>query len=125
MKWFAAHTTDSSSNSFVLYFISASLGSGWRRLWGTIPLGIVVLIPLQVPCGLRHISDVFYDVCRNVFFSVIFEISAFILSKAVVCVSSQRILLFVMFSFFRRGLMGLSKLAKLGINLMSWCIESP
>ena len=57
------------------------------------------------------------------FFSVIFAISAFILSKAVVCESSQRILLFVMFSFFNRGLIGLSTLARLGINFMSWCIE--
>ena len=59
----------------------------------------------------------------EVFFSVILEISAFILSKAVVCISSQRILLFVMFSFLSRGLMGLSRLARMGINFMNWCIE--
>ena len=35
----------------------------------------------------------------------------------------QRILLFVMFSFLSRGLMGLSRLARLGISFMSWCIE--
>ena len=59
----------------------------------------------------------------EVFFSVILEISAFILSKAVVWISSQRILLFVMFSFFSTGLIGLSRLARLGMNFMSWCIE--
>ena len=57
------------------------------------------------------------------FFSVILKISAFILSKAVVWTSSQRILLFVMFSFFSRGLMGLRRLARLGMIFMSWCIE--
>ena len=57
------------------------------------------------------------------FFSVIFDISAFILSRAVVCESSQRILLFVMFSIFNRGLIGFSRLARLGVNFMSCCIE--
>ena len=57
------------------------------------------------------------------FFSVIFEITAFILSRAVVCASTQRILLFVMFSFFNRCLIGSSKLARFGVIFMSCCIE--
>ena len=56
------------------------------------------------------------------FFSVTFDISAFILSKAVVYESSQRILLFIIFSFFKWGLIGFSRLARLGKKFMSWCI---
>ena len=69
-----------------------------------------------------HLSRVFRCLSKC-FFSLILEISAFILSKAVVWISSQRILLFVMFYFFSRGLIGLSRLARLGMNFMSWCIE--
>ena len=69
-----------------------------------------------------HFMRVFHCLSKS-FLSVIFDISAFILSKAVVSESSQRILLFVMFSFFKRGLIGLSRLARLGINFMSWCIQ--
>ena len=45
------------------------------------------------------------------------------MARAVVCESTQRILLFVTFSFFSRGLIGLSKLARLGMNCMSGCTE--
>ena len=57
------------------------------------------------------------------FFSVIFDISAFNLSRAVVCEFSQRILLLFMFSFFSRGLIGFSRLARFGMNFMSCCME--
>ena len=39
------------------------------------------------------------------------------------CAFTQRILLFIMFSFFNSGLIVSSKLARFGINFISWCIE--
>ena len=78
-----AHTTESSSSSFLLYFISASFKINWRMLLGTTLLGIVVLGQPRGLCGLRHISGVNFALCRY-FFPVFFDISALTFSSAVV-----------------------------------------
>ena len=60
----------------------------------------------------------------EMFFLVIFEISAFILSRAFVCVFCHCFMLLYVFSFLSNSSMGSSRFAKLGMNFLS-CWTDP
>ena len=115
----------------MLYFSSASFRNRLAYAIGNHPSGYCCSRTAPRPGWLAsHFRREFC--CQNVFFSVIFDISFIFSSVRVLLCECSRVLLCesvaIVFCcslcfFLNNGLIGSSKLARLGINFMSWCIE--
>ena len=107
------------SSSLVLYFCSAEFKNRLAYEIGKQTLesycSSVAPRPLWLP---SHFTPVRFSLSKS-FCSVISSIWFLMLFSASVCYSDHCILLFMMFSFFSRDLIGSSRLARLGMNFIS------
>ena len=115
-----AHTTVKSSSSLMLYFCSAVFKKRLAYAMGNHPFWTDCSSVAPRPLWLAsHFTLVGFSLSKCLC-SIILNIRLFILLSASVCLSDHCILLLIMFSFFNNGLIGSSRLARLGMNFINW-----